>query len=181
MGAPEELKVALAGVAEKFEVRKNYVSILVPPEKLVEAAKRLRELGYDRLILVTAVDLPKQGKIKVIYHVEKFDEPGKVVAIETLADRSNPMVPSLTSVWEAALLQEREEHEMLGIVFEGHPDPRPILLPPDWPVGVYPLRKDFKVQEEPFMSPKPAKPVWELKPELKPKAQQAGGQPAKKK
>ena len=178
---PREIQVALAGVAEKLEPRKNYFAVVVPPNKLIDAAKRLRELGYDRLVLVSAVDLPKQKKIKVVYHLEKFDEPGKVVALETLVDRDNPVAPSLTQVWEAALLQEREEHEMLGVVFEGHPDPRPILLPPDWPSGVYPLRKDFKVVEEPFMSPKPAKPVWELKPELKPKQQPGQGKPSQKK
>ena len=170
----EEIKKILAGVAEAVEARKGFVAARVPADKLVEAARRLREAGFDRLVLVSGVDYPKEGKIKVVYHVESFERPGVVVAIETLVDRNSPRVPSLVDVWRAALLQEREEHEMLGVVFEGHPDLRRLLLPPDWPQNVYPLRKDFRVVEEPFMSPKPSKPVWELKPELKPKTGQAG-------
>ena len=46
---PREIQVALAGVAERLEPRKNYFAAIVPPDKLLDAAKRLRELGYDRL------------------------------------------------------------------------------------------------------------------------------------
>ncbi len=165
----------MAGVAEAIEQRKGFIAVRVKPESLVEAAKVLREkAGFDRLVLVSAVDLPKEGKIKVIYHVESFDKPGIVVGLEVLVDRANPRVKSLVDIWRAVLLQEREEYEMLGVVFEGHPDLRRLLLPPDWPSNVYPLRKDFRVVEEPFMSTKPSKPVWELKPELKPREEGKG-------
>jgi NADH-quinone oxidoreductase subunit C len=167
----KKLKSLLEGVAEGFEQRKGFIAVRVDPQRLHEAARRLREAGYDRLILVTAVDLPRENRIKVVYHVESFERPGAVVALETYVDRDNPRVKSLVDVWRAALLQEREEHEMLGVVFEGHPDLRRLLLPPDWPANVYPLRKDFRVVEEPFVSPKQSKPIWELKPELKPKAE----------
>ena len=55
---------------------------------------------------------------------------------------SAPQVPSLTDVWAAAEYHEREAFEMLGIVFEGHPDLRRLLLPEDWN-DIPPLRKDY--------------------------------------
>ncbi len=163
------LKVALSGITEKIEIRKNFPTVTVRVENLVEAAKRLRELGYDKLLMVSGIDEPKENRIRLVYHVEKSSEPGNIVALETLLPRDNPRAPSLTRVWPAALLQEREEYEMLGIIFENHPDLRRILLRHDWPQGVYPLRKDYRVPDEPFMAKKPSKPLWELKPELKPK------------
>ncbi|MET1101882.1 MAG: NADH-quinone oxidoreductase subunit C [Pyrodictiaceae archaeon] len=175
MSSPvDEIKLALSGLIEAIEQRKNFVAVRVPADKLKEAARRLQELGYDRLILVTGIDEFKEKKIRVVYHFEKYEDPGRVVALETLVPRDNPVVPSLHDLWGAAILQEREEHEMLGIRFEGHPDLRKILLPPDWPDNLYPLRKDYRVREEPFMSTKPSKPIWELKPELKPKESEAG-------
>ncbi len=170
MSAPsEELKLALAGLFTEIKQQKNFTTIVVPPENLKEAAKRLRELGYNRLILVTGIDEFKEKKIRLVYHLERYERPGEVVALETQLPRDNPVASSLVDIWKAAILQEREEYEMVGIKFEGHPDLRKILLPPDWPDNLYPLRKDYRVIDEPFMSRQPSKPIWELKPELKPK------------
>ena len=55
--------------------------------------------------------------------------------------RDNPTMPTVSGVWRTAIWQEREIFDLLGVVFEGHPDLRRILLPEDW-VG-HPLRKDF--------------------------------------
>ena len=159
----EQLRRVLADLAEKVEARTNFVAVVVKPERLLDAARRLKELGFDRLLAVTAIDEPERRRIRMVYHVESFEQPGRVVALETAVSRDEPRVPSLTSVWEAALLQEREEREMLGVSFEGHPDPRRLLLPPDWPDGVYPLRKDYRVPDEPIMAPKPSRPLSELK------------------
>ena len=52
-------------------------------------------------------------------------------------------VPTLSGVWKSAAWNERETYDMFGITFEGHPDPRRILLPDDYPG--HPLRKDFPI------------------------------------
>lgn len=57
-------------------------------------------------------------------------------------ERDNPLARSLVDLWPAALWQEREVYDMFGIVFEGHPDLRRILLPEEW--EGYPLRKDYR-------------------------------------
>jgi NADH-quinone oxidoreductase subunit C len=52
----------------------------------------------------------------------------------------------VVSLLPGAVLYEREVHDLLGVVFDGHPSLERLILPDDWPEGVYPLRKDYKVE-----------------------------------
>ena len=56
--------------------------------------------------------------------------------------KDNPKVPSLANLIKGAEFIEREIHELLGIDFPDHPNLKPLLLPEDWPEGVYPLRRE---------------------------------------
>ena len=100
--------------------------------------KESPELKFDYLACVSGVDWP--DRFEVVYHLESLLLKHKLV-LKVNADRDDPKVPSLTSVWAGADFQEREAYDMFGIVFEGHPDLRRILLPEDW--EGYPLRKDY--------------------------------------
>lgn len=132
----------------------------VAPSKLVAIAKHLRDaasLQFDHLECLTGVDYPdspvatpkpsegaEKGTIHVVYHLRSYSFRHRAV-IKVSLPRSNPKVPSLVSVWAAANWHERECYDLLGVVFEGHPDLRRLLMPEDW-VG-HPLRKDFREQE----------------------------------
>ena len=63
--------------------------------------------------------------------------------MKTKVAESQP-IPSVTPVWPAANWLEREVWDLFGVVFDGHPDPRRLLMPEDW--DGYPLRKDYPVQ-----------------------------------
>jgi NADH:ubiquinone oxidoreductase subunit C len=68
--------------------------------------------------------------------------------------RAHPTMPSLADVFPAADWNEREAMELFGIVFEGHPDPRKLLLPDDW--EGFPLRKDYVYpSDHPYLRPDP--------------------------
>ena len=66
------------------------------------------------------------------------------VSLRVVLPKDKPEIASLAPVLEGANWIEREITEMLGIHFIGHPDMRRLLLPEDWPEGVYPLRRDYK-------------------------------------
>jgi NADH-quinone oxidoreductase subunit C len=68
------------------------------------------------------------------------------LAIKCILPKSAPSLPTTTTVYRTCQWHERECAEMFGITFEGHPDPRHILLPDDW-VG-HPLRKDYVFPDE---------------------------------
>jgi len=103
------------------------------------------------VVSVTAVDYPRLGRLKVVYHVSSYtveDYMGVEVGLGAYVERGDrPVIPSLTPIWPSAEFQEREVFEFFGIEFEGHPDLKPLLLIPPL-AEKRPLRKDYVVREE---------------------------------
>jgi Ni,Fe-hydrogenase III component G len=91
----------------------------------------------------TASGLDTRQHFEILYHftLEALD---MIVSLRVILPRDKLEIASLTSVFEGANWIEREINEMLGIKFTGHPNLRRLLLPEDWPEGVYPLRRDYK-------------------------------------
>lgn len=71
---------------------------------------------------------------------------GVEITIRSLVPKASPEIDSLVDMLPGAIMYEREVHDLLGVVFKGHPALNRLLLPEDWPEGVHPLRKDFKVE-----------------------------------
>lgn len=115
--------------------------------RLVEAARFLRdELGYEQLIDCTAVDF--DAAAPELWGVCQLLSIGRRrrLTLKVMVPKDDCWLDSLCPVYSAADWHEREAAEMFGIVYRGHPDPRPMLLPDDW-VG-HPLRKDYQYPEE---------------------------------
>jgi NADH-quinone oxidoreductase subunit C len=145
----EEIHKALA---EKFGERvgplmpaKKDASCVVKPDALVEMCTFLRDdpsLRFDCLMNLSAVDGFKgQNVIRVVYHLYSYAKRHAFI-LKVELDRAAPSVASLYPVWKAADWLEREQYDLLGVTFTGHPDLRRVMLPDDW-VG-HPLRKDYK-------------------------------------
>lgn len=114
-------------------------------DRVKGALRILRDkLGYRHLSAISGVDTGEA--IEIIYHVSARD--GFLVSVRTSLPRDNPRVPTVTDIHPAANLYEREIRDLLGVEFEGHPDPRRLLLYEDWPRDEYPLRKDWKPRDE---------------------------------
>ncbi len=151
------IKEKLGDMIVSIEEGKDLIHVEVSVDNIVEAARRMKEMGFDHVKDVTAIDYPKENVIKIFYHASSYgntDLSRYIVGIGYSIPRDRTSVPSLYYVWTTADFQEREVYEGFGIVFEGHPDMRPLLLAP--PIAEKkPLRKDFVVREEPiFKAPK---------------------------
>jgi Ni,Fe-hydrogenase III component G len=109
---------------------------------LLEAVNWLKkEMGFSHLSTISGVDLAQSYEI--LYH---FANNFCCLTIRTEISRENPLLPSLCQLIPGAILYERELQEMFGITVQNIPDPRPLLLPDNWPAGNYPLRKDWKYE-----------------------------------
>jgi NADH-quinone oxidoreductase subunit C len=113
--------------------------IEIPAPHLLAVARELKERGFDRLGMVTAVDRDEQ--FELVYRVQSRSLAAAAF-VKTRIDREPAEIDSLCSVWTAANWQEREVFDLFGITFLGHPDLRRILLPTDW--RGWPLRKDYE-------------------------------------
>jgi NADH:ubiquinone oxidoreductase subunit C len=163
----EEVQTLLAQLAIAYtRPEENRIDVILPPAKLVEAARIMEDTGFWYLSAITGVDHSSSadttneekawqrvvegeeqtgfgysGVLEALYHFCK----GSVVAtLRVRMGHANPNLPSICGVVPSASLYERELMEMFGISIEDTPVKDHLLLPDDWPVGVYPLRKDFK-------------------------------------
>lgn len=114
-------------------------------EGICEHLKTDPDLAFDYLECVTGVDYPDDKKIIVVYHIYSYTKKHRVV-LKAFLDREDPSMPTLVNVWSCANWHERETFDLLGVLFEGHPDLRRLLLPDDW--EGHPLRKDFEEKED---------------------------------
>ena len=97
-------------------------------------------LAFDCLSNESGVDYPKRDEIEVVYQLFSYTHRHALV-LKVGVPRDNARLATVATVWRAAIWQEREIFDLLGVDFVGHPDLRRILLPEDC-VG-HPLRKDY--------------------------------------
>ena len=136
-------------------------TLVVDPARLIQVGEYLRDaedLAYDLLSNVTGVDyLGRDPRFEVVYHLYSTSRGGGPLVLKARAPVGDPQVPSLTSVWPSADLQEREVWDLYGIRFPGHPNLKRILL---WEgFHGHPMRKDYQeaYYEEPV---KPFNSRW---------------------
>ncbi|NLC58034.1 MAG: NADH-quinone oxidoreductase subunit C [Armatimonadetes bacterium] len=153
--SPEEAKPAddIFGLYGLEDLLGEGVEVSVPPvgdpvvtiarEKLLEACRFFKEeQGFDYLILVSGVD--RGDHLESVIHLGKADAPN-IVILKTAVPYDDPHVPSVTPLWQGANWHERESFDLMGIIYDGHPDLRRILLFPEWDEYPHPLRKEFRL------------------------------------
>jgi NADH-quinone oxidoreductase subunit C len=132
-----------------FEEFRDEVHVFINPEAIIETLTLLRDkYDFELLSALTASDYYPQmsPRFHVIYQLTSLAK-NLSVQLRVPVDGANPKIPTATGVYEVANWRERELMDMFGIVAEGHPDPRILLLPDDWQ-GKHPLRKDFPLGYE---------------------------------
>jgi NADH-quinone oxidoreductase subunit C len=124
-------------------------NLLVEPTAIPATLELLRAKGYGFLASVHGSDyFPEEPRLAVHYEMLDMRRVDRI-SLTTRVHTSAPNVPSVTPAWPTADHQEREVYDMFGIVFEGHPDLRRILMPEDY--EGFPQRRDFPIGGEPVL------------------------------
>ncbi len=124
--------------------------LTVPADQLTAVMRYAKEAcGYDMLLCVSAVDrFPESPRFEVHYTITQAETGANLLVRCVVADDKSPTVPSMVGIWRSANWLEREQYDMMGVRFEGHPDLRRILMWEEFPY--HPLRKDFPVAGVPL-------------------------------
>lgn len=123
-------------------------TFMIPSQALLEAANTLRkEFGFEMLLDVTAVDYwPREdARFHVIYHFYSMLANQRIM-FRVPVDHYDPHLPTMEKEYPSANWYEREVWDLFGIRFDGHSDPRRIMMPEDW--EGHPLRKDYPLGYE---------------------------------
>jgi NADH-quinone oxidoreductase subunit C len=128
---------------------REQAAVLVAPESVPATLAQLRDKGYRFLASVHGVDyFPEEPRFGVHYELLDMATVDRIT-VRTRVPLDAPSVPSVTPEWPTADHQEREVFDMFGVVFEGHPDMRRILMPEDY--EGHPQRRDFPIGGEPIL------------------------------
>src|SRR6185437_14294959 len=128
----------------------NVETLEVAADDIEQTMRHLRTAGdigpLDLLIMVSGVDSP--DTFDSVYHLWSYSDSQKELVVKVRVPKASvgegrlPHVPSITPFWPAANWHEREEYDLVGIKYHGHPYLRRIMNPWDW--EGHPLRKDYK-------------------------------------
>ena len=142
-----DLKERFGEAALCFSEFRDNRRVIVSSELLFPVLEHLKNSGYDMLVDVTAVDYlyypGAKDRFGLIYALLNTTT-GERLYVKTYLNEPNVRVPSACSLWRGANWLEREVFDMFGIGFEGHPDPRRILMPEEF--TAFPLRKDYPLR-----------------------------------
>ena len=126
----------------KFD--REELTLTIAAGQIRAAAATVQAAGYNFFEDVTAVDwFPSSPRFQLSYHIVSHIYKERI-RLRVMVDGESPAVESITAVWPAANFYEREVFDLFGILFEGHPNLKRIMMPDDW--AGHPLRKDYPVE-----------------------------------
>ena len=128
-------------IIELFDKSPKRVYVEIKPESIIKLSEFIfRNLGA-RFNIASGVDV--RYHIEILYHFT-IEEINLLISVRVKLPKDKLEIDSIANIIKGANWIEREIHEILGINFKGHPDMRKLLLPDEWPEGVYPMRSDYK-------------------------------------
>jgi membrane-bound hydrogenase subunit beta len=124
-------------------IRQRRITAEIDKNNLIELLSfSFNDLGFNLLCTITGLDVGDD--LQFIYHIANKD--GIVINVKTITPKSNPVINTVTGIYNGATFYERELEDLLGAKVNGLPEGRHYPLPENWPKGQYPLRKDWKTE-----------------------------------
>jgi NADH-quinone oxidoreductase subunit C len=122
--------------------------VIVPAGQVHAVLQFLKQsCGFDMLVELSAADYLHYPEAKDrfgIWYILLDTTAGTRLTVKTFVNEPDPTLPSAFDLWKGADWMEREVYDMYGVVFEGHPDLRRILMPDEF--TAFPLRKDYPMR-----------------------------------
>jgi NADH-quinone oxidoreductase subunit C len=142
------LKEQFPGEVLSVTELRGQVSVVIKKDRVLEIARYLHEepeLLFDHLRDICGVDYlgKKEPRFEVVYHLYSIKHR-HFIRLKAQVPEGDCRIQSVVAVWTGANWHERECYDMFGVVFDGHPDLRRVLLPEDW--EGHPLRKDYPLR-----------------------------------
>jgi len=134
----------IAGELSVKEVTARESIVSVEASRLNAVLELLKRRGFSHLSLITGVDRIKDGIFEVFYTLFRW-ETGETLLVKSSISRDEPVISTVMHLWPTARFYERDVHEFFGIVFDGNPDLKPLILE-NWK-EMPPMRKDFDPQK----------------------------------
>ena len=129
----------LPNIGKIYREQRDSIFIEIPESGLLKVLEDLKGAGIKRVADISGYDNGKE--IELIYRLP-YGNDARLLNLKVRISRKNPKVRSALELFPSAYLYERETHEFLGVVFEGHPDMKRMLLTDGSPRA--PLRKQVK-------------------------------------
>jgi NADH-quinone oxidoreductase subunit C len=145
----QELQEAVPSSILATEFHRGRAALVAEPGKVHDVLARLRATGYSFLASLHGVDYyPEEPRLGVLYELLDMQRVDRI-SVKARVPTDEPKITSVVDIWAGANFAEREVYDMFGVVFEGHPDLRRILMPEDY--EGFPQRRDFPVGGEPIL------------------------------
>ncbi len=137
----------IASVAKVEPLEENLIVFAEPGQ--IKEIVNIVKIQNARFVHLTAIDFSeKKNKIELNYFFLLLKDKLNII-LKTELDSTNPIISSISEIIPGAIWAERECKDLFGVNFEGHPDPRRLVLADDWPDNIYPLRKNFSYNSKP--------------------------------
>ncbi len=131
------------------DFHRDRATLIVSPPRIKVVLRLLRGKGYSFLASLHGVDYyPEEPRLGVLYELLDMQRVDRI-SVKARLSTEAPQIDSVVELFPGAEFPEREVYDMFGVVFEGHPDLRRILMPEDY--EGHPQRRDFPVGGEPVL------------------------------
>ena len=145
----QELRDAHSDSILDTEFHRGRATLVADPTQIRPVLEHLKAKGYAFLASVHGVDYyPNEPRLGILYELMDRRRVERI-SVKARVHTADPRIDSVVELFPSADFQEREAYDMFGVVFEGHPDLRRILLPEDY--EGFPQRRDFPVGGEPIL------------------------------
>ena len=145
----QELREAHSDSILDTEFHRGRATLVANPQKIRAVLEHLQGKGYTMIASLHGVDYyPQEPRLGVLYEMLDRTRVDRI-SVKARVHTDDPRIESVVDLFPTAEFPEREVYDMFGVVFDGHPDLRRILLPEDY--EGFPQRRDFPVGGEPVL------------------------------